>query len=106
MIKWYDRLLFVLAIVVLVYVIHENQPKEQDNSILINHIDSLSKRKDSINIQINKVDSTIYNNKTIYAKERNTIIKQSSDSDMLFFTNYIQEVGRRLLIDTVSVENN
>ena len=69
-------------------------------------IDSLNSKKDSIKIDINKCDTAIYYNKTIYVKEKDNIIKQSPDSDMQFFTNYIREVGRKLLIDTVSIKNN
>ena len=69
-------------------------------------IDSLNSKKDFIKVNINKCDTAIYYNRTIYVKERNNIIKQSSDSDMQFFTNYIREVGRKLLIDTVSIKNN
>lgn len=69
-------------------------------------IDSLNNKKDSIKVNINKCDTAIYYNKTIYVKEKNNIIKQSPDSDMQFFTNYIQKVGRKLLIDTVSIKNN
>ena len=69
-------------------------------------IDSLNSKKDSIKVNINKCDTAIYYNKTIYVKERDNIIKQSSDSDLQFFTNYIQEVERKLLIDTVSIKNN
>ena len=69
-------------------------------------IDSLNSKKDSIKVNINKCDTAIYYNKTIYVKERDNIIKQSSDSDLQFFTNYIQEVGRKLLIDTISIKNN
>lgn len=69
-------------------------------------IDSLNSKKDSIKININKCDTAIYYNKTIYVKEKNNIIKQSPDSDLQFFTNYIREVGRKLLIDTVSIKNN
>ena len=69
-------------------------------------IDSLNSKKDSIKVNINKCDTAIYYNKTIYVKERNNIIKQSPDSDLQFFTNYIREVGRKLLIDTVSIKSN
>ena len=69
-------------------------------------IDSLNSKKDSIKVDINKCDTAIYYNRTIYVKKRDNIIKQSPDSDMQFFTNYIQEVGRRLLIDTISIKNN
>ena len=69
-------------------------------------IDSLNSKKNSIKVDINKYDTAIYYNKTIYVKEKDNIIRQSPDSDMQFFTNYIQEVGRKLLIDTVSIKNN
>lgn len=69
-------------------------------------IDSLNSKKDSIKVDINKCDTAIYYNKTIYVKEKDNIIRQSPDSDMQFFTNYIREVGRKLLIDTVSIKNN
>ena len=69
-------------------------------------IDSLNSKKDSIKVDINKYDTAIYYNKTIYVKEKDNIIRQSPDSDMQFFTNYIREVGRKLLIDTVSIKNN
>ena len=69
-------------------------------------INSLNSKKDSIKVNINKCDTAIYYNKTIYVKEKDNIIKQSPDSDLQFFTNYIQEVGRKLLIDTVSIKNN
>ena len=69
-------------------------------------IDSLNSKKDSIKININKCDTAIYYNKTIYVKEKDNIIKQSPDSDLQFFTDYIREVGRKLLIDTVSIKNN
>lgn len=67
-------------------------------------IDSLNSKKNSIKVDINKCDTAIYYNKTIYVKEKDNIIKQSPDSDMQFFTNYIREVGRKLLIDTVSIK--
>lgn len=69
-------------------------------------IDSLNSKKDSIKVNINKCDTAIYYNKTIYVKEKDNIIRQSPDSDLQFFTNYIREVGRKLLIDTVSIKNN
>ena len=69
-------------------------------------IDSLNSKKDSIKVNINKCDTAIYYNRTIYVKEKDNIIKQSPDSDMQFFTDYIREVGRKLLIDTVSIKNN
>ena len=69
-------------------------------------VDSLNSKKDSIKVNINKCDTAIYYNRTIYVKKRDNIIKQSPDSDMQFFTNYIREVGRKLLIDTVSIKNN
>lgn len=69
-------------------------------------IDSLNSKKDSIKVNINKCDTAIYYNRTIYVKEKNNIIKQSPDSDMQFFTNYIQKVGRKLLTDTLSIKNN
>ena len=69
-------------------------------------IDSLNSKRDSTKVNINKCDTAIYYNRTIYVKEKNNIIKQSPDSDMQFFTNYIQKVGRKLLIDTVSIKNN
>ena len=69
-------------------------------------IDSLNSKKDSIKVNINKCDTAIYYNKSIYVKEKDNIIKQSPDSDMQFFTNYIREVGRKLLIDTISIKNN
>ena len=68
--------------------------------------DSLNSKRDSIKVDINKCDTASYYNKTIYVKEKDNIIKQSPDSDMQFFTNYIREVGRKLLIDTVSIKNN
>lgn len=69
-------------------------------------IDSLNSKRDSTKVDINKCDTAIYYNRTIYVKEKDNIIKQSPDSDMQFFTNYIREVGRKLLIDTVSIKNN
>lgn len=69
-------------------------------------IDSLNSKKDSIKVNINKCDTAIYYNKSIYVKEKDNIIKQSPDSDMQFFTNYIREVGRKLLIDTISIKSN
>lgn len=83
---------------------HIETPEKVDIDSINIKIDSLSKIRDTIRYNITTMDTVIYNNSTIYVKERNNIINQSSDSDMQFFTNYIQEVGRRLFIDTVSIK--
>ncbi len=91
-----------LGIIIFLYKSYHIETPEID-SINIK-IDSLSKVRDTIRYNITTMDTVIYNNSTIYVKERNNIINQSSDSDMQFFTNYIQEVGKRLFIDTVSIK--
>ena len=83
---------------------HIETPEKSNIDSISIKIDSLSKIRDTIKYNITNMDTAIYNNSTIYVKERNSIINQSSDSDMQFFTNYIQEVGRRLLIDTISIK--
>lgn len=108
--KIIDRILKVAILITLLGVCvflykGYNTPK-YDNSIIERKLDSLNNKRDSISFDIHNTDTAIYNNKTIYVKERNNIIKQSSDSDMLFFTNYIREVGRKLLIDTISIKDN
>ena len=109
--KLLDRLILILIFITVIGVIiflyrGFNPTIITSTDTLERKIDSLNSKKDSIKIDINKCDTAIYYNKTIYVKEKGNIIKQSPDSDMQFFTNYIQEVGRKLLIDTVSIKNN
>lgn len=79
---------------------------DNNNNNIEKKIDSLSSIRDSVKVNIITTDTAIYNNKTIYVKERDNIISQSPDSDMQFFTNYIREIGRKLLIDTISIKSN
>ena len=109
--KLLDRIILILVLITIIgatiFLYKEFRPStEISTNILERKIDSLNSKKDSIKININKCDTAIYHNKTIYVKERDNIIKQSPDSDMQFFTNYIREVGRKLLIDTISIKSN
>lgn len=109
--KLLDRIILILVLITIIgatiFLYKGFKPTTvMPTDTLERKIDSLNSKKDSIKININKCDTAIYYNKTIYVKERNNIIKQSPDSDMQFFTNYIREVGRKLLIDTVSIKNN
>ena len=108
--KFLDRLILILIFITvigaIIFLYRGFKPTVISTDTLERKIDSLNSKKDSIKVDINKCDTAIYYNKTIYVKERGNIIKQSPDSDMQFFTNYIQEVGRKLLIDTVSIKNN
>lgn len=109
--KVIDRVILIIILLTVIgasIFLYKGYHKESyiPNTNIEKKIDSLNSKKDSIKITINKGDTAIYNNKTIYVKERDNIINQSSDSDMQFFTNYIREVGRKLLIDTVSIKNN
>lgn len=99
-------LIFITVIGAIIFLYRGFKPTIISTDTLERKIDSLNSKKDSIKVDINKCDTAIYYNKTIYVKEKGNIIKQSPDSDMQFFTNYIQEVGRKLLIDTVSIKNN
>lgn len=109
--KIIDRVILIIILLTIIgasiflYKGYNNRTIPSTNNIE-KKLDSLNSKKDSIKITINKGDTAIYNNKTIYVKERNNIISQSPDSDMQFFTNYIQEVGRKLLIDTISIKSN
>ena len=109
--KLLDRIILILIFITIIGVTIFLYKGFKSNTViptdtLERKIDSLNSKKDSIKININKCDTAIYYNKTIYVKERGNIIKQSPDSDMQFFTNYIREVGRKLLIDTVSIKDN
>lgn len=109
--KLLDRIILILILITIIGATIFLYKGFKSNTViptdtLERKIDSLNSKKDSIKVNINKCDTAIYYNKTIYVKERGNIIKQSSDSDMQFFTNYIREVGRKLLIDTVSIKNN
>lgn len=109
--KLLDRIILILVLITIIgatiFLYKGFKPTTvMSTDTLERKIDSLNSKKDSIKVNINKCDTAIYYNKTIYVKERDNIIKQSSDSDLQFFTNYIQEVGRKLLIDTVSIKNN
>lgn len=109
--KLLDRIILILVLITIIgatiFLYKGFKPTTvMPTDTLERKIDSLNSKKDSIKVNINKCDTAIYYNKTIYVKERNNIIKQSSDSDLQFFTNYIQEFGRKLLIDTVSIKNN
>lgn len=108
--KFLDRLILILIFITvigaIIFLYRGFKPTIISTDTLERKIDSLNSKKDSIKVDINKCDTAIYYNKTIYVKEKGNIIKQSPDSDMQFFTNYIQEVGRKLLIDTVSIKNN
>ena len=109
--KLLDRLILILVLITIIgatiFLYRGFKPTTiMPTDTLERKIDSLTSKKDSIKININKCDTAIYYNKTIYVKEKDNIIKQSPDSDMQFFTNYIQEVGRKLLIDTVSIKDN
>lgn len=109
--KLLDRIILILVLITIIgatiFLYKGFKPTTvMPTDTLERKIDSLNSKKDSIKVNINKCDTAIYYNKTIYVKERDNIIKQSSDSDLQFFTNYIREVGRKLLIDTVSIKNN
>ena len=109
--KLLDRIILILVLITIIgatiFLYKGFKPTTvMPTDTLERKIDSLNSKKDSIKVNINKCDTAIYYNKTIYVKERDNIIKQSSDSDLQFFTNYIQEIGRKLLIDTISIKNN
>lgn len=109
--KLLDRIILILILLTIIgatiFLYRGFKPTTTiSTDMLERKIDSLNSKKDSIKVDINKCDTAIYYNKTIYVKEKDNIIKQSPDSDMQFFTNYIREVGRKLLIDTVSIKNN
>ena len=109
--KLLDRIILILVLITIIgatiFLYKGFKPATiMPTDTLERKIDSLNSKKDSIKVNINKCDTAIYYNKTIYVKEKDNIIKQSPDSDLQFFTNYIQEVGRKLLIDTVSIKNN
>lgn len=109
--KLLDRIILILIFITIIGVTIFLYKGFKSNTViptdtLERKLDSLNSKKDSIKVNINKCDTAIYYNKTIYVKERGNIIKQSPDSDMQFFTNYIREVGRKLLIDTVSIKDN
>lgn len=109
--KLLDRLILILIFITIIgatiFLYRGFKPTTVTSTdTLERKIDSLNSKKNSIKVDINKCDTAIYYNKTIYVKEKDNIIKQSPDSDMQFFTNYIQEVRRKLLIDTVSIKNN
>lgn len=109
--KLLDRIILILIFITIIGVTIFLYKGFKSNTViptdtLERKIDSLNSKKDSIKVNINKCDTAIYYNKTIYVKERGNIIKQSPDNDMQFFTNYIREVGRKLLIDTVSIKDN
>ena len=109
--KLLDRLILILIFITIIGITIFLYKGFKSNTViptdtLERKLDSLNSKKDSIKVNINKCDTAIYYNKTIYVKERGNIIKQSPDSDLQFFTNYIREVGRKLLIDTVSIKSN
>lgn len=109
--KLLDRIILILVLITIIgatiFLYKGFKPTTvMPTDTLERKIDSLNSKKDSIKVNINKCDTAIYYNKTIYVKERDNIIKQSPDSDLQFFTNYIREIGRKLLIDTVSIKNN
>ena len=109
--KLLDRIILILILItiigVTIFLYRGFKPTTvMPTDTLERKIDSLNSKKDSIKVDINKCDTAIYYNKTIYVKEKDNIIKQSPDSDMQFFTNYIREVGRKFLIDTISIKDN
>lgn len=109
--KLLDRIILILIFITIIGVTIFLYKGFKSNTVILTDtlerkLDSLNSKKDSIKVNINKCDTAIYYNKTIYVKERGNIIKQSPDSDMQFFTNYIREVGRKLLIDTISIKDN
>lgn len=109
--KLLDRIILILVLITIIgatiFLYRGFKPTTViSTDTLERKIDSLNSKRDSTKVDINKCDTAIYYNRTIYVKEKDNIIKQSPDSDMQFFTNYIQEVGRKLLIDTVSIKNN
>ena len=109
--KLLDRIILILIFITIIGITIFLYKGFKSNTVILTDtlerkIDSLNSKKDSIKVNINKCDTAIYYNKTIYVKERGNIIKQSPDSDMRFFTNYIREVGRKLLIDTISIKDN
>ena len=109
--KLLDRIILILIFITIIGITIFLYKGFKSNTVILTDtlerkIDSLNSKKDSIKVNINKCDTAIYYNKTIYVKEKNNIIKQSPDSDLQFFTNYIREVGRKLLIDTISIKDN
>ena len=109
--KLLDRIILILIFITIIGITIFLYKGFKSNTVILTDtlerkIDSLNSKKDSIKVNINKCDTAIYYNKTIYVKEKDNIIKQSPDSDLQFFTNYIREVGRKLLIDTISIKDN
>ncbi len=108
--KVIDRILLILILLTVVgasiFLYKGFTNNKSTTTIIEKQVDSLNNKRDSIKTIINNRDSVINNNFTTYVKERDNIISQSPDSDMQYFTNYIREVGRKLLIDTISIKDN
>lgn len=68
--------------------------------LITSKIDSLSSKKDSIEIKIVTVDKEIKTNKVIHEKVVNDIIHQSSSVDSIFAIEYIKKfIDERLSND-------
>lgn len=63
-------------------------------SVENNQIDSLRIVNDSIKLNIDSIDSIIINLGKEYETNYNIILYQSTDSDVLFFTNYISTYSK------------
>lgn len=94
--------LVALIIFIWFYIKMANfEPIEKDDLILKKitelelKIDSIKDKKDSIRLVIDSTHVKIISNEKHYQERVNTIIRQSADSDFIFFKNYVNEYGKK-----------
>lgn len=85
-----NKYLIGLIICILLFLIgftwcHHTKPVEPENKV-----DSIIAVNESIQTQINHIDTILYNINLNYATQYTVILNQSADSDYQFFTNYLQ----------------
>ena len=87
--KFRSFLILVLLCLVVVIVFYEYRHKKQE--VKTTEIDSIKVVNDTLKLKLDSITKSIYNLNTEYEKDKLTIINQSSDSDILFFSRYLSK---------------
>lgn len=91
--KWEERIIWL--VVLLFVIIYYNQNNKASHIMETDSLkikcDSLKKERNTLKDSITKIDTTIIQINKSYEKVYNTILSQSTDSDCVFFSDYISK---------------
>lgn len=100
--KYISWIWAIIVTVILIFKSCNHNSSNQDNSILIDSLNKISIKYDSLQSvrcqlkdSINIIDSTIFKIKYEHKKDISTILTQPVDSDCKFFSNYLSENSKR-----------